>query len=227
MTRTSGLVACGMWSGEVGSRRHSMTVRSMASAPGILPSRSRCSDVRVSTIRAPTVCSAAACAGVTRLSRWRAFSRMRSMVAIRLAKNIERIESTGSPAHVAQAVEHLLGKEKVPGSNPGVGSNPSQMNPHVWRQTHLCGGRDTYVWRQTHLSDRRIHRRSQRGAQLLARADLQLVVHVAQVVFDRLRAQIEPRRRLAGGQSLRQSHRHLQLLWCELPAIAVVPDPRR
>jgi hypothetical protein len=25
-------------------------------------------------------------------------------------------------AHVAQAVEHLLGKEKVPGSNPGVGS---------------------------------------------------------------------------------------------------------
>ena len=26
-------------------------------------------------------------------------------------------------AHVAQAVEHLLGKEKVPGSNPGVGSN--------------------------------------------------------------------------------------------------------
>ena len=28
-----------------------------------------------------------------------------------------------SPAHVAQAVEHFLGKEKVPGSNPGVGSN--------------------------------------------------------------------------------------------------------
>jgi hypothetical protein len=27
-----------------------------------------------------------------------------------------------SPAHVAQAVEHFLGKEKVPGSNPGVGS---------------------------------------------------------------------------------------------------------
>jgi hypothetical protein len=26
------------------------------------------------------------------------------------------------PAHVAQAVEHFLGKEKVPGSNPGVGS---------------------------------------------------------------------------------------------------------
>jgi hypothetical protein len=25
-------------------------------------------------------------------------------------------------AHVAQVVEHFLGKEKVPGSNPGVGS---------------------------------------------------------------------------------------------------------
>ena len=29
----------------------------------------------------------------------------------------------GGHAHVAQAAEHLLGKEKVPGSNPGVGSN--------------------------------------------------------------------------------------------------------
>jgi hypothetical protein len=28
-------------------------------------------------------------------------------------------------AHVAQAVEHFLGKEKVPGSNPGVGSTTS------------------------------------------------------------------------------------------------------
>jgi hypothetical protein len=26
------------------------------------------------------------------------------------------------PAHVAQVAEHFLGKEKVPGSNPGVGS---------------------------------------------------------------------------------------------------------
>jgi hypothetical protein len=32
--------------------------------------------------------------------------------------------SAGLPisAHVAQVAEHLLGKEKVPGSNPGVGS---------------------------------------------------------------------------------------------------------
>jgi hypothetical protein len=29
------------------------------------------------------------------------------------------------PAHVAQVAEHLLGKEKVPGSNPGVGSTTS------------------------------------------------------------------------------------------------------
>src|SRR6202521_975861 len=29
------------------------------------------------------------------------------------------------PAHVAQVAEHFLGKEKVPGSNPGVGSRPS------------------------------------------------------------------------------------------------------
>ena len=29
------------------------------------------------------------------------------------------------PAHVAQVAEHFLGKEKVPGSNPGVGSRRS------------------------------------------------------------------------------------------------------
>ena len=28
-------------------------------------------------------------------------------------------------AHVAQVAEHFLGKEKVPGSNPGVGSTTS------------------------------------------------------------------------------------------------------
>ena len=26
-------------------------------------------------------------------------------------------------AHIAQSVEHFLGKEEVPGSNPGVGSS--------------------------------------------------------------------------------------------------------
>ncbi len=35
----------------------------------------------------------------------------------------DRIESGScGPAHVAHAVEPFLGKEKVPGSNPGVGS---------------------------------------------------------------------------------------------------------
>ena len=39
------------------------------------------------------------------------------------------------PAHVAQAVEHFLGKEKVPGSNPGVGSNvlPRGLIPYPFR----------------------------------------------------------------------------------------------
>ncbi len=37
------------------------------------------------------------------------------------------------PAHVAQAVEHFLGKEKVPGSNPGVGSN-SRSSIRVHRE---------------------------------------------------------------------------------------------
>ncbi len=42
----------------------------------------------------------------------------------------DRIESGScGPAHVAQAVEHFLGKEKVPGSNPGVGSaQPSTVS---------------------------------------------------------------------------------------------------
>ena len=44
------------------------------------------------------------------------------MPDMNLAVSIQQIESKRSPAHVAQAVEHFLGKEKVPGSNPGVGS---------------------------------------------------------------------------------------------------------
>jgi hypothetical protein len=43
-----------------------------------------------------------------------------------LTASIQQIESGMQPAHVAQAVEHFLGKEKVPGSNPGVGSNRSR-----------------------------------------------------------------------------------------------------
>src|SRR5438094_2573093 len=48
------------------------------------------------------------------------------MSDMNLAVSIQQIESKRSPAHVAQAVEHFLGKEKVPGSNPGVGSIPSR-----------------------------------------------------------------------------------------------------
>ena len=35
----------------------------------------------------------------------------------------DRVESAGRLAHVAQSVEHFLGKEEVSGSNPDVGSN--------------------------------------------------------------------------------------------------------
>jgi hypothetical protein len=41
-------------------------------------------------------------------------------------------------AHVAQAVEHLLGKEKVPGSNPGVGSIAPPDSKFELRQTPHC-----------------------------------------------------------------------------------------
>ena len=52
------------------------------------------------------------------------------MRAMKLRVSIQQIESKRSPAHVAQAVEHFLGKEKVPGSNPGVGSTSSaEANP--------------------------------------------------------------------------------------------------
>ena len=41
----------------------------MTSAAGISPSRVRCSSVRVSTSKAPAICSAAASSAVTRVSR--------------------------------------------------------------------------------------------------------------------------------------------------------------
>ena len=44
---------------------------------------------------------------------------------------------TCSPAHVAQAVEHFLGKEKVPGSNPGVGSILGAWVPFTYLLIHL------------------------------------------------------------------------------------------
>src|SRR2546430_12101699 len=62
------------------------------------------------------------------------------MRAMKLGVSIQQIESKRSPAHVAQAVEHFLGKEKVPGSNPGVGSKFNRL-ARRWRWLGLVGGR--------------------------------------------------------------------------------------
>ena len=69
------------------------------------------------------------------------------MRAMKLGVSIQQIESKRSPAHVAQAVEHFLGKEKVPGSNPGVGSiilcriQKSSFRPAITlpKKSHLYG----------------------------------------------------------------------------------------
>ena len=48
-----------------------------------------------------------------------------------------------SPAHVAQAVEHFLGKEKVPGSNPGVGSTaPFAQNAPINHERYALFAQD-------------------------------------------------------------------------------------
>src|SRR5437773_6272535 len=70
------------------------------------------------------------------------------MPDMNLAVSIQQIESKRSPAHVAQAVEHFLGKEKVPGSNPGVGSTrtfcakrghqPRAIRAHCARRAELA-----------------------------------------------------------------------------------------
>jgi hypothetical protein len=56
-----------------------------------------------------------------------------------------------SPAHVAQAVEHFLGKEKVPGSNPGVGSiilcriqSPAFVLQSLPRRSLICMGESLF-----------------------------------------------------------------------------------
>ena len=55
-----------------------------------------------------------------------------------------------SPAHVAQAAEHFLGKEKVPGSNPGVGSTTLLRLDFVFVPSLLEGdGRPTGNDRET------------------------------------------------------------------------------
>lgn len=59
-------------------------------------------------------------------------------MAAKLSNSILQIESSAGPAHVAQAVEHFLGKEKVPGSNPGVGSIPMLARPAALKLARLA-----------------------------------------------------------------------------------------
>src|ERR1700716_122216 len=67
----------------------------------------------------------------------------------------------------------------------------------------------------------------QHGCELLARPDLELVVDVAKVVFDRLWAQVQLRRGLAGRPSFGQRERHLELLGCQRVAGVVVTHAGR
>src|SRR5690349_18160811 len=67
----------------------------------------------------------------------------------------------------------------------------------------------------------------QRRAQLVAGADLELVVNVAQVVLDRLRAEVQAPGRLARGRALGESQRDLKLLRSQLTAITFVAHSRR
>ena len=46
-------------------------------------------------------------------------------------------------AHVAQVAEHFLGKEKVPGSNPGVGSMTLLRLDFVFVSSQLEGARSS------------------------------------------------------------------------------------
>ena len=70
------------------------------------------------------------------------------MRAMKLSVSIQQIESKRSPAHVAQAVEHFLGKEKVPGSNPGVGSSSRHCSHSEQAQGFLVAvsTRETPFW---------------------------------------------------------------------------------
>src|SRR5581483_4438628 len=66
-----------------------------------------------------------------------------------------------------------------------------------------------------------------RGSQLVAGPHLELVVDVAEVVFDRLRAQVETRGRLARRRAFGQRHRNLQLLRRQLLPVRVLADAGR
>src|SRR5215472_2897657 len=72
----------------------------------------------------------------------------------------------------------------------------------------------------------RLRFREHGGTQLFARPHLELVIHVAEVVLDGLRAEVEPSRGLARRRSLGERHRHLELLRGELLPVAIVPHAR-
>jgi len=72
---TSSSTASGMWSAPAASSRHSSTVRSMTSTPGISPWFFRWVSVRVSTTIAPRAAAASVCCGVRRDKLARAFAR--------------------------------------------------------------------------------------------------------------------------------------------------------
>src|SRR5437763_4272921 len=66
------------------------------------------------------------------------------------------------------------------------------------------------------LCDARNEAGRDRRRELLPGGDAELAVHVAKVVLDRLRAQKERRRRLAGGTPFREQDGDLELLWREV-----------
>src|SRR5207302_2436271 len=67
----------------------------------------------------------------------------------------------------------------------------------------------------------------QHGRELLPRPDLELVVDVAKVVFDRLWAYVQLRRGLAGRPPFGQREGHLELLGCQRMAGVVVTHAGR
>jgi len=81
--RVSCSIGTSMRQGDVGSHLHSSTVRSIATAPGIVPPLRRCAWLRMSISSAPPACSAAASAGVSRSRLRRAVASTLSMAGLR------------------------------------------------------------------------------------------------------------------------------------------------
>src|SRR6478609_52569 len=89
---------------DVGSSRHSRTLRSTTIAPGNAPSRSRCSTGRVSMTSAPAVISAVSASGGTRFRRVRARASRSSMALTGTLWVRSRADTTCS-----KTAEHAVG----------------------------------------------------------------------------------------------------------------------